>query len=48
MDYAYTNKPNPSIGGISKDKREILDFLNRELTGPFRISDITKLLSNSI
>ena len=43
MDYEYTKKS--SIGGISKNKRELLDFLNRELTGPFRISDVMKLLN---
>lgn len=42
MDYEYTQKSG--IGGISKNKREVLDFLNRELTGPFRISDVMKLL----
>jgi predicted transcriptional regulator of viral defense system len=43
MDYGYTKKNG--IGGISRNKREILDFLNRKFTGPFRISDVMKLLS---
>jgi predicted transcriptional regulator of viral defense system len=43
MDYEYTKRNN--IGGISKNKREILDFINREFTGPFRISDVMKLLN---
>jgi len=45
MDYEYTKKNG--IGGISKNKREVLDLLNRELTGPFRINDIMKLLGIS-
>ena len=45
MDYEYTKSNN--IGGISKNKREALDLLNRKLTGPFRINDVMKLLNIS-